>query len=786
MEDLTGKQLGQYQIVEPLGEGGMAAVYKAFQPGMERYVALKILPRMFADDPTFVGRFKQEAKVIAKLTHVHILPIFDFGTADGYTYIVMPYIKTGDLADMMTGKPLPIPFVRKVISQIGDALQYAHSRGLVHRDIKPSNILIDDRENCLLSDFGIAKIVGGTMQFTQTGAIIGTPAYMSPEQINGEELDGRNDIYSLGIVLYEMVTGRPPFKAETPPAIFVKHLHDPMPPPRNFAPDISEELEAVILKSLARDREDRYANVSDMVEALKKAIPEEHLMKPEATMVDDEPAPTVVEKAPAEPKIEEKEPVLAETEVAPEKVIPEPTPVEKPVRKMPTWVWAVGGFVIVAIIVVGVMFGGDLFGGGEPVEPTEKPPVAQPIDEEPAPVDHVVPEPREFECEDPLGCVVIPPGAPVRIGYGLAMGGDFFDLFGGPSVAAIEIAIDETVELHGHPLELVGVDTGCSPEGVEALHDLVGDPWVVGIIGTTCSGPAEMASRIVSESGGVLISPSNTRTTLTDPNQHWHPGYLRTAWNDMLEITSLAEFIYHEVGVRQIAVINDTFTPRRYIAEIFIRKSEMLGSERIEWFQFNPETDNLEDLLNHVAEFRPELVYVVLPHELAIEIIHRMQERPDLSSIMLASYSNNSNPEFLDALGGAGEGMWFAGVNHEFHNDIRAHFDERFIDRYGEPNHSPYTYYAYDATRLLLDTIERTATSTDNRSLIIPRQQLRDRLYGTFDWPGITGNLTCTEFGDCANPIIVILEAMDRDLVEVFSYEPLADPMFEYELFFIP
>ena len=258
MEDLTGKQLGQYRIVDPLGEGGMAAVYKAYQPVMDRYVALKILPRHFASDPEFVGQFEQEAKVIAKLQHVYILPVHDFGEAEGYTYIVMPYVETGTLAEMLEGKPLPLPKIRKFASQVGAALGYAHSRDIVHRDVKPSNILIDEQENCLLTDFGIAKMVEGTSRFTQTGATIGTPAYMAPEQILGEKLDGRSDIYSLGIVLFEMATGRQPYRAETPPAIFVKHLHDPLPLPRTENPDLPEPVERVILKTLAKDRGDRY------------------------------------------------------------------------------------------------------------------------------------------------------------------------------------------------------------------------------------------------------------------------------------------------------------------------------------------------------------------------------------------------------------------------------------------------------------------------------------------------------------------------------------------------
>ena len=141
MEDLTGKQLGAYHVVAPLGEGGMAAVFKAYQAGMDRYVALKILPRYFASDPQFVGRFEQEAKVLAQLQHPHILPVFDFGEADGYTYIVMPFLTSGDLTDLLHDKPLPLEQIRRIISQVGDALDYAHQRGLLHRDVKPRYLL---------------------------------------------------------------------------------------------------------------------------------------------------------------------------------------------------------------------------------------------------------------------------------------------------------------------------------------------------------------------------------------------------------------------------------------------------------------------------------------------------------------------------------------------------------------------------------------------------------------------------------------------------------------------
>ena len=268
MEDLSGRSFGVYRIIEPLGHGGMASVYKAYQPAVDRHVALKVLPSHLAQDPEFLARFKQEAKVLAKLQHPHILPVHDFGESDGFTYIVMPLIKTGTLAATLTGQPLPFDQIKRVITQIGDALDCAHAQGLVHRDVKPSNILLDERGNCLLADFGIAKILEGADTLTATGGLIGTPKYMSPEQGLGNTIDGRSDVYSLGVVLYEMATGQVPFDAETPLAVVVKHIRDPLPVPSRVNPDIPEPLQRMIFRAMHKEPSERFATAGAMVEMM--------------------------------------------------------------------------------------------------------------------------------------------------------------------------------------------------------------------------------------------------------------------------------------------------------------------------------------------------------------------------------------------------------------------------------------------------------------------------------------------------------------------------------------
>jgi ligand-binding sensor domain-containing protein len=273
MQQYIGKTIGTYQVVEQVGRGGMATVFKAYQPSMDRYVAVKILPSHFTEDESFVGRFTQEARTLARLEHPHILPVHDYGEQEGTTYLVMRYVEAGTLKDLITREgPMDLKETARVLGQVGGALDYAHSQDVIHRDIKPSNVLVDERGNTFLTDFGIAKLVAETAQFTASGAVIGTPAYMSPEQGMGQPVDYRCDIYSLGVVLYELVTGRVPYEAETPLAVLLKHVNDPLPLPRQIKPDLPEAVERVILKAMAKAPDDRFQSAQQMVDALEAAV----------------------------------------------------------------------------------------------------------------------------------------------------------------------------------------------------------------------------------------------------------------------------------------------------------------------------------------------------------------------------------------------------------------------------------------------------------------------------------------------------------------------------------
>jgi serine/threonine protein kinase len=275
LDSLEGQNLGKYRVLEALGRGGMARVYRAYHPQLDRYVAIKVLRSDLVEEEEFLARFKREARAVAALRHPNIVQVYDFDVRSGLYFMVMELLEGDTLRRRLNdyqaqGEKMPLGEVVRILLDVLEGLAYAHSEDMIHRDVKPANILLTRRGQAVLTDFGIAQIIGGT-RYTVSGALMGTLSYMAPEQGLEGQCDARSDIYSLGIVFYEMLTGEPPFDAETPLAILLKHVNDPLPLPRKMVPSIPKWLERVVLKSLAKRPADRYQSAEEMSAALHKA-----------------------------------------------------------------------------------------------------------------------------------------------------------------------------------------------------------------------------------------------------------------------------------------------------------------------------------------------------------------------------------------------------------------------------------------------------------------------------------------------------------------------------------
>ncbi len=299
-DDLIGKTIGGYEIQDVIGRGGMATVFRAHQVSMNRSVAVKVLPEQYVKDDTYIQRFNQEVAIVSKLEHRNIVPVHDYGEYNGLPYIVMRYMPGGSVDDLLKDGSIELETVADIIDQIAPALDYAHGKHVLHRDLKPSNVLLDDDGGAYLTDFGIARVLGeAAPSGITTQGVVGTPSYMSPEQAQGMPLDGRSDIYALGVMLFELVTGRRPFESDTPYGIAVLQVTAPPPSPRSLNPNLSFAIEEVIFKALRKKREERFPNAVALSEALKRAV-----NKPVMSMHDTQPGfqrPTAPTPVPAEP-----------------------------------------------------------------------------------------------------------------------------------------------------------------------------------------------------------------------------------------------------------------------------------------------------------------------------------------------------------------------------------------------------------------------------------------------------------------------------------------------------
>jgi len=297
-----GKTLSsRYVIDELLGQGGMSAVYKGTDPNLKRVVAIKMIHTHLSDNADFVQRFEEEAAAVAQLRHNGIIQVHDFNQDNGVYYMVLEFVPGETIQEFLkrlNDDKRHISSVKAAayMADICDAVDYAHQRGMIHRDIKPANIMLTVNDQVILMDFGIAKIVGGT-RHTATGAVVGTAMYMSPEQIKGEQPDRRTDIYSLGVTLFEMVSGKPPFDADSSMSLMMKHINDPVPNPRTLNPDVPDELIAVINKAMAKDPNQRYQTAAQMAIALRDVM--SRIKSGTAAYTPIQSGATVMESSPA-------------------------------------------------------------------------------------------------------------------------------------------------------------------------------------------------------------------------------------------------------------------------------------------------------------------------------------------------------------------------------------------------------------------------------------------------------------------------------------------------------
>ncbi len=269
MHRFEGAPIAGYEILDQLGEGGMARVYRARQLSLEREVALKIVPFSSESERGVAERFEREKSILKSLEHPHILPIFDWGREPGLLWIAMQIVRGGTLQDMV-GRPLDLPLVARLLSQIGPALTHAHRKGVIHRDLKPGNVLVSEGPHCYLSDFGIAKLLEGS-HLTTTGSFLGTPAYMAPEQIVNQSVDCRVDIYALGVLTYQLVTGLLPFEGPVHSVIH-QHLNTLPASPRELMFGLSQQVDRIIMKALAKDPDERFESAQEMAEAFLAAV----------------------------------------------------------------------------------------------------------------------------------------------------------------------------------------------------------------------------------------------------------------------------------------------------------------------------------------------------------------------------------------------------------------------------------------------------------------------------------------------------------------------------------
>ena len=374
-----------------------------------------------------------------------------------------------------------------------------------------------------------------------------------------------------------------------------------------------------------------------------------------------------------------------------------------------------------------------------------------------------------YECEDALGCVTYAPGEPIRIASALVITGPDAQL-GLDSQYGVEIAIEDAGEVAGHPVELQAEDDGCNAEGGQAAgQKIVSDPTIIGVVGTSCSGAGVPMSEVISEAGYVMVSPSNTAPSLTDPDQAWNPGYLRTAHNDKVQGAAMASYAFNELGLQSAAAIHDGDPYTEGLANAFAQSFEDLGGTVVEFTAVNKGDTDMRPVLTSVAAAGPPefLYYPVFTAECAF-LTKQAKEVAGLENTQLSAADGCISDAAAEAIGEPGEGMLFSGPDISFSGTEYEVFKVSYKNKYGTDTLSVFHAHAYDATNMLFDCIEQVADTEEDGTTHIGRQALRDCLYDTSGFSGLTGTLNCDKYGDCADPKISVSELQGGEYVKIW------------------
>ncbi|NLF13428.1 MAG: ABC transporter substrate-binding protein [Anaerolineaceae bacterium] len=769
--DLVGRRLGKYEIRAEVGRGGMGTVYLAHDPLLQRRVALKVLAPHLAGEPDLIERFLREARAAARLKHPNIVTIYDVGQEGSTYYFVMEYVDGPSLARALAQRgPMSPGGALRLLRPLASALDYAHGQELVHRDVKPGNILLDPRGEPALGDFGIARAAQDS-RLTTTGTLVGTPEYMSPEQARGDEVDHRTDLYSLAIVAYEMLGGRSPFAGTTPHGVLYRQVHEAPPPlrqPRPGDPAWPAAVDGVLQKALAKEPGQRYETAGAFVEALARALGAAQPAAGQGTVV---PAPVA---GAHRPPMEDEATVLAGGAVQaspaagdrdPERTVAAPRPFppgqavarpQEPRRR--TWPWlALGLLLVVAAAALALAL---LPGDGQPGPQAGAPGPAATATLPAAPPPATAAAGRA--CDAPDGCVELAGSQPILLGYLLVVAGPDAAL-GIDTWRGLELALAERREIRGHPVELRGEDGGCTAEGgLVAANELARDPNLVAVVGTSCSNEAREAIPVLCRAGIPLVSPSNTAVELTAPDRpadYW--CYLRTAYNDAAQGVAAAHFAREALGLSRAATIHDGSSYSLQLQEVFAREFELLGGTVTAREAVTPREPAARQVLAALARTEPQVLYYPVFVESGAPLTQEARRVEGLRQVALLGSDGLFSPDFLQAAGEAARGFYWTSPDLAAFDAGYQALAERYEQQYREMPIGPYHAHAYDAANLILSAIERVAVEGPGGSLLIPRRALVEALFATRDFPGITGRLTCSPTGDCADPKIAVYEGVD-------------------------